>query len=77
MSKKSMPPSRGNCGKCNTDFDFQLKEVGHKIALILTKWIILGLEPNDPDWGNRARKSILKEPDFQAIDKTLSPGVSL
>lgn len=53
IPKKSMPPSVGNCDKCNTDFDLQLKEVGHKIALILTKWIILGPgpEPNDPDWG--------------------------
>lgn len=78
IPKKSMPPSRGNFDKCNTDFDLQLKEVGHKIALILTKWIILGPgpEPNDADWGNRARKSILKEPDFQAIDITLSPRVS-
>ncbi|OQE18024.1 hypothetical protein PENFLA_c022G06517 [Penicillium flavigenum] len=69
-----MSPLRGNCDKCNTDFELQIENVGGKLALILTKWIILGpgAKPDDPDWGKRDRKAILQEPDFQAIDMAVS-----
>jgi hypothetical protein len=78
LSDTSMSPLRGNCDKCNTDFELQIEEVRGRLALILTKWIILGpgAKPDDPDWGKRDRKSILQGPDFQAIDMAVSPRAS-
>ncbi|KAJ6181076.1 hypothetical protein N7519_011537 [Penicillium mononematosum] len=75
LSDTPMSPLRGNCDKCNTDFELQMEEVRGRLALILTKWIILGpgAKPDDPDWGKRDRKAILQEPDFQAIDMAVSP----
>ncbi|CAG7969549.1 unnamed protein product [Penicillium nalgiovense] len=78
LSDTPMSPLRGNCDKCNTDFELQMEEVRGRLALIFTKWIILGpgAKPDDPDWGKRDRKSILQEPDFQAIDMAVSPRAS-
>jgi hypothetical protein len=78
LSDTPVSPLRGNCDKCNTDFELRMEGVRGRLALILTKWIILGpgAKPGDSDWGKRDRKSILQEPDFQATDMAVSPRAS-